>query len=87
MMRSSVLAAELLGQLGRMKIKVKHRKWKCFKEAIKSTWNEDALQALVKRLATLRKMVEMHVLVALRYIRPTNTGELVVMTKALIEKR
>ncbi|KAF8848889.1 hypothetical protein BDZ45DRAFT_253975 [Acephala macrosclerotiorum] len=44
----------------------KGRKWKSFQQAIKTVWNKDAIMDLSRRLAALREMIEMHVLVAVR---------------------
>lgn len=67
---SIALAGQLLNRLDKVKVEGKHRKWKCFREAVKWAWNEDELEHLVQRLSSLRQIVEMHVLVGLRYVHP-----------------
>jgi hypothetical protein len=67
---SVTLAGQLLDRLGKLKVEGKHRKWNCFREAINWAWNEDALKHLLERLSTLRQIVEMHILVDLRYAHP-----------------
>ena len=57
---------ELLDHLVALKVDGSHRKWKSFRQALKSVWSEDALNDMEKRLATFREEIEFHILVDLR---------------------
>jgi hypothetical protein len=43
-----------------------HRKWKSFRQALKSVWNERELDSIVDRLSMFRQELEMHILVSLK---------------------
>lgn len=61
----------------------KGRKWKSFQQAIKTVWNKDAIMNLSRRLSALREMMEMHVLVAVRYVLIPGTMEVVEYSRCL----
>ena len=83
---SYMLATELLRKLdfikakgGKMQARCKDEgkcmdgkcgKWHSFMEAVKWAWKEDEILGLKKRLSAMREMMEMHVIISLRYIYP-----------------
>ena len=58
------VAQELLTVLGNLKGR-KLGKWSSFKQALKSTWSKDRIEALQARLAGFREELDLHILVDL----------------------
>jgi hypothetical protein len=61
------LGEELLSHFAALKVNGTHRKWKSFRQALRSVWSEEALNEIEKRLAVFRNEIEFHILVDLRY--------------------
>jgi hypothetical protein len=61
------IADDLIAHLDQLKVKGDHhRKWKSFRQALKSVWNERELDSIVDRLSMFRQELEMHILVSLK---------------------
>lgn len=62
------IADELLGRLDKLKIPTdaKYRKWKSFRQALKTVWNKKDLDEMSSRLEALRAQLEFHILVSLK---------------------
>ncbi len=61
------VAIELINALRKLKVGGKHRKWKSFRQALKTIWSKEKIDDLTKRLECYRKQLDTHVLVSLRY--------------------
>ena len=57
---------ELISALQKLKIQGKHRKWKSFRQALKSIYGKDQIDGLSSRLEGYRKQLDTHILVSLR---------------------
>jgi hypothetical protein len=64
----SRVSEELLLHLGSLKVPkgTEHRKWKSFRQALKSVWSKQELDAVAKRLDILRNELDTQILVLLR---------------------
>lgn len=62
------VSAEFLTRLDRLKIQdgLKNRRWKSFRQALKSVWSKSAIGEIGKRLESFKKELDAHVLVSLR---------------------
>ena len=62
------ISKELLEHLRDLKVPKgsEHRKWKSFRQALKSVWDKKAIDAMAKRLEGLRSELHTQILVALR---------------------
>jgi len=60
------IATELLGALDQLKAKGPKTKWKSFRQALKSTWHDEKVQALERRLDRFRQQLITSVLGTLR---------------------
>jgi hypothetical protein len=63
------VANEIHMHLKALRVEGTHRKWQSFRQAIKTSWTADDLQALLKRLGAFQDNLEMHVLVGLRCVK------------------
>lgn len=65
----SVMADELLLRLNCLKVPegTRYRRWKSFRQALKSVWNKEDLDKMAATLSDYRSQLEMHILVSLRY--------------------
>lgn len=63
------IAAQLLAQLEKLKVSndCTNRRWKSFRQALKSVWSKDKVEDLHKRLRGLGEDLRTHVLILLRY--------------------
>lgn len=64
------VADELLGRLEKLKVakEAKHRKWKSFRQALKTVWNKKDLDDLSARLSAFRDELQFHILLSLRHV-------------------
>ncbi|KAE8446759.1 hypothetical protein EG329_011664 [Mollisiaceae sp. DMI_Dod_QoI] len=64
----AVLADELVSRLNKLKVAddAKHRKWKSFRQALKSVWSKEELDAMAAKLFEYRNQLEFHVLLSLK---------------------
>jgi len=61
------ISNNLIAHLDQLKVnEYHHRKWKSFRQALKSVWNERELDSIVERLSMFRQELETHILVSLR---------------------
>lgn len=60
---------ELISRLGKLKVptQTENRKWKSFRQALKSVWSKEAVDAMAKRLELLRNELDSQMLVLVRY--------------------
>jgi hypothetical protein len=66
--RCSAIADVLLTKLDKLKVEkgVKFRKWKSFRQALKSVWTKEELDKLAEILSGYRNQLEFHVLLSMR---------------------
>jgi hypothetical protein len=57
-------ATELLAKLQEVKVKGKHRRWKSFRQALKSVWTKDEVDGLARRLAVFRNQLQFRIMVS-----------------------
>jgi hypothetical protein len=64
----SIIAKELLERLDKLNVEAntKNRKWKSFRQALKSVWNKKALDEMAATLSEYRNQIELHILLSLR---------------------
>jgi hypothetical protein len=64
----SALATKLLECLEKLEVEqnVKNRKWKSFRQALKSVWSKEALDGMAATLSEYRNQLELHVLLSMR---------------------
>ena len=72
---------ELINALQKVKVQGKHRKWKSFRQALKSVYSKAQIDDLTNRLEGFRKLLDTHILVSLRCANP---GTIVVRTPCLL---
>jgi hypothetical protein len=62
------VSQELVDKLETLKVPGDHRykKWKSFRQALKSGWSKEKIEGIVKRLYSLRAELNTHVVVSLR---------------------
>lgn len=62
------ISNELLGRLDKLRVQDRenHRKWKSFRQALKSVWSKDGIEAIRKQLAACKDELGMHLIVATR---------------------
>jgi hypothetical protein len=61
------IATELLEALDMLKVKGTPGKWKSFKMAVKTVWEEKNLEAMGERLAAFNNLLAMHMVIDTRY--------------------
>lgn len=61
------LAAKLLQRLNMAKAQGRFRRWKSFRQALKSVWSKRDVDDMARRLETLRSAVNSRILISLRY--------------------
>jgi len=63
------LSQRLLSKLNKLRIigGEKHRRYKSFRQALKSVWAKRGVDGMAARLAALRREMNDHVMVSLRY--------------------
>jgi hypothetical protein len=68
----SAIADELLFKLNKLKVAegARFRKWKSFRQALKSVWNKEDLDKMAATLSEYRRQLGLHILVSLRQDRP-----------------
>lgn len=64
--KCEIVAQELMGHLGTLKMQEKKGPLKNFRSALKATWDQNALNTLVQKLQFLRKSLESWFLVDFR---------------------
>jgi hypothetical protein len=77
------LANEIGQHLHGLKLEGRKRKIDIFRKAVKATWTEGHLNSLVKRFSMLKEMLELHVLVDIRFVIFDDTMDLI-LTRYLI---
>jgi hypothetical protein len=62
------ISKELLAQLKKLVLEEKHkwRKWKSFRQALKSVWSKEGIDKIAGRLATFRQELVSHLIVSTR---------------------
>ncbi|KAE9368295.1 hypothetical protein N431DRAFT_493784 [Stipitochalara longipes BDJ] len=62
------ISNELLARLDKLRVQDSHnhRKWKSFRQALKSVWSKDGIEAIRKRLAAGKDELDMHLIVSIR---------------------
>jgi hypothetical protein len=62
------MSKELLVRLNQLKVEDgrKNRRWKSFRQALKSVWCKSAVDEIAKRLEYFKKELDGHILVSLR---------------------
>jgi len=65
------VASELLKALEQLKTKPGQAKWKSYRQALKSVISKEKLNDLAQRLSVYREELQLHVLVSVRYSKPT----------------
>jgi hypothetical protein len=64
--KCSGVAKELLGILSQLKSQERHGKWRSFRQALKSVWEEDHVQAILSKLSECRAALDTELLISLR---------------------
>ena len=66
------LSNELLARFEKLRVHEadKHRRWKSFRQALKSVWSKGEIDDIERRLNSYRKELDAHILVSLRYVLP-----------------
>ena len=65
--KSRSVGEELLASLQAARVEGKNRKWKSFRQALRSVSTEETIIKIETRLAALKEELEFHILVDLRY--------------------
>jgi hypothetical protein len=62
------VSKELVEKLEKLKIPGRHplKKWKSFRQALKSVWSKEKIEEVAQRLANLRMELDTHVVISLR---------------------
>lgn len=84
------IAMQLLAQLEKLKVpeNCNNRRWKSFRQALKSVWSKDKVDELNKRLRGLDEQLRTHILLLLRYLPfLTNLPTFLFMANALLGRR
>jgi hypothetical protein len=61
-------ADDFIVALEELKVSGPNRRWKSFRQALKSIWNKEGLQQIEARLDRLRQQVVIHLLVVMKYV-------------------
>ncbi|TVY39372.1 hypothetical protein LSUB1_G003985 [Lachnellula subtilissima] len=64
--KCTIVAGDLLSILRMFKVEGKNNKWKSFRMALKSVWDEDQIQAAMSKLTECRKELDTELLISLR---------------------
>lgn len=59
-------AEEFIEVLNSLKVKGSHRGWQSFRQAFKSIWGKDKIEAMLKKLSGLREQLMIHLLVVVK---------------------
>jgi hypothetical protein len=62
------ISVELVETLDKLKISDSHRKWQSFWQALRSSWSEEHIETLSKRLTQAREQLMTHLLVHIRSV-------------------
>jgi hypothetical protein len=64
----AIVSEELIAKLNELKVPYghRHRKWKSFRQALKTVWSREEVDNIAKRLAGFRSELEIHLLDFLR---------------------
>jgi len=64
----TMIANEVVSRLNKLKVAgdIKYRKWKSVRQALKSVWNKEELDAMATKLSEYRNQLEFHVLLSLK---------------------
>jgi hypothetical protein len=67
--RCTEIATELIARLNKLKVEgpARHRNWESFKQALRASWSNEALDLLAAQLSDVRNEIELRVLVSFRY--------------------
>lgn len=71
------IAEELCSRLNQLKVSPSHpqRRWKSIRQALKSVWSKEKLQELEGRLARFKDDLNLHIIVALKYVHTIVTWQ------------
>ena len=58
-----------------------NRKWKSFRQALKSVWSKQAIDEMAKRLEVLRADLDTHILEILRFVTSHREGFYSILTQ------
>lgn len=66
----SEVATELMRRLEKLSVEqhAKNRRWRSFRQALKSVWSKEALDEMAKTLSRYRSQLQLHILLSLRYV-------------------
>ncbi|KAL9108602.1 MAG: hypothetical protein Q9227_006688 [Pyrenula ochraceoflavens] len=81
----ATLADDFQGTLESVKITGRHRRWKSFRQALKSVWTKDGLEKRVRRLDRLRQEVILQLLVCVSQFPHSNRPYSKSQSEALIQ--
>jgi hypothetical protein len=62
------VARDLITRLARLKVQGKHRAWQSLRQAIRSIWKQEEIDALLARLARFKDIMELHIFLAMRHV-------------------
>ena len=64
---SITISDELLAHLNKLKVECQeHRRWRSYREALKSVWKKGEIDNFTTRLAILRRQIDSHILLSLK---------------------
>jgi hypothetical protein len=65
------ISNELFSRLDKLMVHDAHtyRKWKSFRQALKSVWSKDGIEAIRKRLEVCKDELDIHLVVSIRYFQ------------------
>jgi hypothetical protein len=66
--RCEEIGTELLGKLATLQVanEAKFRKWKSFRQGLKTVWSQEGLDKMAASLSDYRSQLELHILLSLR---------------------
>ena len=62
------IAVEFISILNKLKMHGPRKRWKSFRQALKSYWSKERIEAVLRRLQLAREDLVLHLLVALKYV-------------------
>lgn len=77
------VGGELTARLNQLKVMGPHRGWKSMRQAIKSVWTKEDVDAIAQRLKAFRDQLDTHILVSLRFAPLLGKQELQRLTISL----
>lgn len=65
------IAQELAERFRKLKVDRNHRRWKSFRQALKTVWSKESIDALRIRLSMFQSEMIVHILVDVRSVTKT----------------